>query len=160
MDFGACSALAKFILRLQEATSIAFVHGEVTGHTVLPVLACRDIVMSSDAKLGNPLRDQKDALMESEKQFYRDIAKDRRCPAIVLKMLDPDMVVLRAKKVRDGTKWFIDSRLKDAEFKNGIIVNDPDKPAVDKGLNTTLYNADQAKDLELAQILDNRQAGK
>jgi membrane-bound serine protease (ClpP class) len=161
MDFGACSELAKFILRLQEATSIAFAHGEVTGHTVLPVLACRDIVMSSEAKLGNPLRDQKDALMDSEQQFYRDIIKDRRCPAIVLKMLDPDMVVLRAKKVRDGTKWFIDSRLKDAEFKNGIIVTDPDKPAVDRGPNSTIYTAELAKDLELCQaVLDNRQGVK
>jgi membrane-bound ClpP family serine protease len=159
-DFGACSELAKFILRLQDATTIAFVHGEVTGHTVLPVIACRDIVMSSEAKLGNALRGQTDPLLPSELEFYRDIIKDRRCPAIVLKMLDPDMIVLRAKKVRDGTKWFIDSRLKDVEFKNGIVVSDPNKPAVDKGPNTTLYTADQAKDLELCQVLENRQAVK
>src|SRR5215470_5156777 len=44
-DYGVCRNLAGFILEQQEATTVAFVHGDVTGHLVLPVLACQEIVM-------------------------------------------------------------------------------------------------------------------
>ena len=52
-DYGTCRDLAVFLLDLQDVTTVAFVHNDVTGHTVLPVLACQDIVMSRKAKLGN-----------------------------------------------------------------------------------------------------------
>src|SRR6266545_8166598 len=43
-DFGPCSDLAVFISSgpLQGRNTIAFVHAPVTGHTVLPVLACKE----------------------------------------------------------------------------------------------------------------------
>src|SRR5262249_52015081 len=52
-DYGVCRDLAEYLLHLQDVTTIAFVHNDVTGHTVLPVLACKEIVMSKNAKLGD-----------------------------------------------------------------------------------------------------------
>src|SRR5262249_26170098 len=54
-DYGPCHDLAEFFLELQDLTTVAFVHNDVTGHTVLPVLACREIVLSAEAKLGDVL---------------------------------------------------------------------------------------------------------
>src|SRR5207244_10363986 len=42
-DFGPCHDLAKYLLSLQDVTTVAFVHGETTRHTVLPVLACKEV---------------------------------------------------------------------------------------------------------------------
>ena len=40
-EYGVCQELADFLLsnEVQNVTTVAFVHGEVSGHTVLPVLA-------------------------------------------------------------------------------------------------------------------------
>src|SRR5262245_7241538 len=48
-DYGACLNLAEYLLNLQNVNTVAFVHREVTGHLVLPVLACREIVMAREA---------------------------------------------------------------------------------------------------------------
>src|SRR5262245_56908164 len=56
-DFGPCSSLAKFIRQLQlgqikatwpRLTTVAFVSSEVTLHSVLPVLACDQIILSGE----------------------------------------------------------------------------------------------------------------
>src|SRR5438128_5699923 len=41
-EYGPCHDLAAYLLTLQEVKTVAFVHNEVTAHTVLPVLACTD----------------------------------------------------------------------------------------------------------------------
>ncbi|HEY1859752.1 MAG TPA: NfeD family protein, partial [Gemmataceae bacterium] len=158
-DFGGCYSLAEYIRDLQGANTVAFLHGEVTGHTVLPVLACQQIVMSSEAKIGRVFADQEAGKGRNNVKVsaYLDITKDRRCPAVVLKMLDPDLVVLKAKNLKDGSEWFIDKSHKDEEEKKGFVVLDQ-TPVVDRGAQTTLYTAKQARDLGLCQrIKESRQ---
>src|SRR5436305_1036363 len=48
-DFGPCADLAKHLGQLHQITTVAFIHNRVTRHTVLPVLACKELVMSPDA---------------------------------------------------------------------------------------------------------------
>ena len=46
-NFGACYELSQVIDQLKGGvTTVAFVTGKASGHTVLPVLACRELVMS------------------------------------------------------------------------------------------------------------------
>src|SRR5438132_4404314 len=88
---GVCQELADFLLsnELQNVTTVAFVHGEVSGQTVLSVLACREIVMSADAKLGAVTRDLPGPLSRSKIESYEEVARARsRCRAVILKMLD------------------------------------------------------------------------
>ena len=65
-DFGACYSLATYLSRLPTETpgvlTVAYVHGEVRRHSVLPVLACREIVFSAQAKLGQVVAAGQDAL--------------------------------------------------------------------------------------------------
>jgi membrane-bound ClpP family serine protease len=122
-DYGSCRELATYILGLQNVTTVAFVHaanqGEqplpaVTGHTVLPVIACQEIVMSVDARIGDAIRDQPGPLLPDQLQFYEYVAKSRgRYPAVVLKMLDKDVEVVQG--TRDNGVWYIDKRRKKEE---------------------------------------------
>ena len=79
-DYGPCHDLASFLLDLHSITTVAFVHNETTGHTVLPVLACKDIVMSSEAKLGDALREQTKTLEKDQQLFYALVAERGRFP--------------------------------------------------------------------------------
>ena len=138
-DFGPCRDLAKFIRKLQDVRTIAFVHKEATGHTVLPILACSDIVMSSEARLGNVRRydDPQQGLESDVAAAYSDVIKERRCPAIVMKMLDKDLEVVRATK-KGGGNWYIDKRRIDEEAKRGVIAVNRE-PVLGTGPASTLY---------------------
>jgi membrane-bound ClpP family serine protease len=158
-DFGPCHDLAVFLLKQQDVRTVAFVHAETTRHTVLPVLACRDIVMSSEARLGEVRRDQdlQEPLSRTVLEAYREVVGDRRCPAVALKMLDKDMEVVRATRGKGNGDWYIDKRRAADEAKNGVIVLDPN-PVIGSGATTTLYTQEQAEKLGLANLLkENRQ---
>src|SRR5947209_838401 len=115
-ELGSCQELADFLAsdpELQAVSTIAFVHGDVSNHTVLPVLACREIVMSADARLGAITRDLPGPLSKSKIESYAEVAKAQgRCPAIVLKMLDPSMEVLEGTWRGKGGQWWVDRRRK------------------------------------------------
>src|SRR5262245_63210319 len=49
-DFGPCFDLAEYIKNLHNITTVAYVHHKVSRHTVLPVLACKELVMGSGDK--------------------------------------------------------------------------------------------------------------
>jgi membrane-bound serine protease (ClpP class) len=91
-DFGACYSLASYLSRLPIETkgvlTIAYVHGEVRRHSVLPVLACREIVFSPQAKLGQVVAAGK-TLPRSEITAYEEIVRNRRPVDVVRKMLVP-----------------------------------------------------------------------
>jgi membrane-bound ClpP family serine protease len=118
--FGDCLELASYILSLNDVTTIAYVHKDVSRHTVLPVLACQEIVMApdDDVHLGNVFPDAEEQPPVDVEQFYKnnrvhfyeEVARRRgRCPAIVLKMLDKNMEVLRGTRP-DGSVWYVDRR--------------------------------------------------
>jgi len=149
-DYGPCRDLAAFILEKQEITTVAFVHNEVTGHTILPVLACKEIVMSTDAKLGDVLRDQSKPLDPDQVQFYETIAAGRgRCPAIILKMLDKDAEIVEAS--RAGAVWYVDRRKQAKNPEQGVIVTRQD-PVLPAG-NAGFYSAAQAQKFTLSDHL-------
>lgn len=149
-DYGPCHDLARFLLEQQQINTIAFVHNELTGHTVLPVLACREIVMSAEARLGEVLRDQGQALGKGEMHFYEEVAHGRsRCPALVLKMFDKEMEVLEATRM--GAVWYIDRRNEASEAQNGIIVTRRE-PVLVAG-SAALYTPTQAQKFALCNLI-------
>ncbi len=149
-DYGVNYNLAKFLLSdpgLQNVTTIAFVHGEITGHRVLPVLACKEIVMAAKGKLGPVIKDH--ALLEpGERDFYEFLAKRRGLfPAVVLKMVDKDVVLMRGKLKDDP--WYIDARRRDEEVKKGFL---PERlvPGIAQG-QTESYGPKRADELGLVK---------
>jgi membrane-bound ClpP family serine protease len=152
-DYGACRELADFILNQQDITTIAFVHIKemeirkavppaVSGHTVLPVLACKEIVLSKEAKIGDALRDESTRLRRDQLQFYEDVAKSRgRYPAIVLKMVDKDVEVVEG--IRKNALWYTDKRHLKEEIRDGFQETGP-VAGLGAG-STAIFSAAQAE---------------
>src|SRR5437588_11234506 len=153
-DPGACQDLADFLLgrELQNVTTIAFVHRDVSAHTVLPVLACREIVLSSEARLGAVTRELSESLPQSKVEAYREVAaRQGRCPAIVLKMLDPSMEVLEGTWRGKGGDWWVDKREKAKSEREGFIVTKPE-PVLPAG-NLGFYSAAEARRFNLCNLV-------
>lgn len=141
-DYGACRDLAAHLLNLKQCQTIAFVHNEVTGHTVLPVLACQEIVMSKEAKLGRALSDREEKKMPLREQdddrviFYKTVVEGHYAPAIVLKMLDRKIEVVEA--TWKGGVWYLDKARQAEEAAKGVVVTrqEPVLPRGDLGFYT------------------------
>ncbi|MBX7105566.1 MAG: hypothetical protein K1X57_15895 [Gemmataceae bacterium] len=126
-DFGVCLDLARYIrsLRNEGVLTIAYVRNKVTRHTVLPALACSELVMAPDAVLGpvtTQLNTTPDAL---ELKTYEAFARPDQF-ALVLKMLDPATPVLEGRK--NGV-WYVDGRREAEAAAAGVSIADP-KPVL------------------------------
>jgi membrane-bound ClpP family serine protease len=145
-DFGACLKLAKYLGDLQKegVQTVAFVHGEVSRHSVLPVLACSQIVMSSDppARIGRVV-DQGGPLDELERLAYKQTAEQNRYPKVIVqKMYDRNVAVVKVKPGPGGERYLDggNNPPPDAE-----PVHDLERGA------TALYSVKQAKEFGLCQ---------
>jgi membrane-bound serine protease (ClpP class) len=106
-NFGACLDLQSLIEKLHRAgiKTVAFVHANTTGHTVLPVLTCGELVMSKSAALGQVNAEGADPLDNRKEGFYLGEPQDRRAKlhAVIRKMFDSS-VKLRKGNSRKGEK--------------------------------------------------------
>lgn len=161
-DYDMCASLARVILDLHHVTTVAFVHHEVTGHTVLPVLACKEIVMSKggkpikdgafslEAKLGDALREQSRGLDDDQRFFYAKVAqRTGRCPALVLKMADKNMEVIEG--TRDRAVWYADRNQLEEEKKHGFVAAQPPVVVLEAG-KPALYTTAQATRFGLCHV--------
>ena len=102
-DFGACYTLASYLRSLPSeikgVRTVAYIHGDVRRHSVLPVLACSEIVFSERGRLGDVARAGK-PLSRVEQTAYEEITRNRLPLPLVRKMLDPNIELLRA-----GNEW-------------------------------------------------------
>jgi membrane-bound serine protease (ClpP class) len=160
--FGPCQDLAAYLRSLPDVFTIAFVHRDVSRHTVLPVLACQEIVMApgDNVRLGNVAADDSEALPRDPESFYnhfrvryyRELAEQRgRSPAVVLKMLDKSLEVVEGKRA-DGSTCFVNPRW--AKEQGATSVS---KEVIVPAGSPGFYPAAQAKRLGLCTItLDSR----
>jgi len=77
------------IPKCPKVLTVAYVQNEVTDHTVLPVLACREIVMSSKGKLGHVLRSQDKPLAQEGYQAYKDAFHAKSNPEVMRRLMEP-----------------------------------------------------------------------
>jgi membrane-bound ClpP family serine protease len=144
-DFAACLGLEKYLLSLQReqgVRTVAFVHGRLTRHGVLPVLACGEIFLSAEARLGKVTAGDK-PLDRVEQTAYEEVAGSRYPPAIVRKMYDPAVEVVEVRATNPKGPRYRDAR-------------DPKGPPADPVLglgagDTALYDFAQARKFGLCQ---------
>jgi membrane-bound ClpP family serine protease len=100
-DFGACLTLARYLRDLQKKQSIqviAYIHGKVTRHTVLPVLACSEIIMSKDPPAALGKITEGDRPLEGlDREAYATIANQRYPAVLIRKMYDRTVEVIKAQ---------------------------------------------------------------
>jgi membrane-bound serine protease (ClpP class) len=100
-NFGACYELATYLRSLpanfKGVTTVAYIHAQVKRHSVLPVLACSEIVFSEKGQLGEVSTAGGKALSRVEKTAYEEIIRGRiSSPALVRKMYEPNLEVIQA----------------------------------------------------------------
>jgi len=148
-EIGACRDLAQLIKSKQGAVNtVAFVHAKVSGHTVLPVLACRELVMSKEAAVGEIAGENVEPLQEPDKgtyQFY--FGRDPEF-TLVRKMFDRDVQLRRGfLRAKPDQKVYIDARDKEAEKQAGGLEKVAGIPDGQIGL----YNRDVARSVNLSK---------
>ena len=158
-SYGNCRDLANYIEKLRHVKTVAYVSHEVTHHTVLPVLACQELVMASrdeetkalKAKIGNiggPL----DADIV---KYYNDLAKSRGLGDLVGRMIDKNLPLKKIRKA-DGQIQYL-SPQSIANLKDEKIVVEELPPGL--ALGNSLFDAELARSLSLcSQLIDSRAA--
>jgi membrane-bound ClpP family serine protease len=149
-DFGPCSDLADYLAQVPQVMKIAFVHNKTTRHTVLPVLACDELVMSPEASLGDVLPDHAGPPSKRVQQTYADLAGRAR-EALVLKMLDRDVVVMAGR--RNNADFYFDDRHRAEAERDGVTAIGP-QPVVAAG-SLALYSAEDARRFNLCKAFRN-----
>ena len=96
-EFGACYDLADFLTSetLSQVQTVAYVPYRAEGHAVLPVMACREIILAPDAEWGAAGIAER-RITPPMLSAYRHIAERNRTipPAVALGMLDGSRSVL------------------------------------------------------------------
>jgi membrane-bound ClpP family serine protease len=148
-EYGPCRDLADALARLQVNT-VAFVHKEISGHRVLPVLACKEIVMSADARLGNVVQNNSESLGQDQKHFYFQIADrwGKSRSAIIKKMLDPSLEIF------EGTWQGAMAYVSQNETPPAGFVKLRPAPVLDAGASG-FYSAAEAQRFGLCKLIRN-----
>jgi len=106
-EFERSMALARFLSGgdLARFRTVAWLPGPVSGHAVLPVLACEEIVMHPDASLGAAGKHES-KLPGSIRAFYAEVADLRRTVPVpvAMGMLDRKEKLYKAETA-DGTRY-------------------------------------------------------
>ena len=147
-SFGPCFDLADYISKLHDVATIAYLRKKVSGHTVLPLLACKDIVMSDGASFGEIVQPGAEPLGPAQANNYQSLlATDRAARmALIRKMYDPSVQVLRGQK--NGGEWFVVERERAEAEKQGVVIPDAKPLALP---TPAVYSADRARELGLCK---------
>lgn len=147
-EFGLAFELAEEIGKHKGLTTVAFVRAPVTGHTVLPVLACKEVVMAKGGTLGPIVIDGIPPLNALRQTGYRStFNRDDRWP-IVQKMFDPGVKLVRGPARAGGGIIYVDAR--DAEAVQKVAGNAASVPGVPDA-QLVSYGPESARAVELAK---------
>jgi membrane-bound ClpP family serine protease len=149
-NYGTALTLARYIKELGDnhgIGTVAYLRNKTTRHTVLPVLACKDIVMAQDARIGEIAKPNETIRLEDQQQYARYAGILRE--AAVMKMLDPNVEIVMGNK--GGQRLYLDSAWvgKRPGFEDAVVTNQNNpKP---RG-NLALWDVSDAATFQLCQV--------
>jgi membrane-bound ClpP family serine protease len=146
---GVCSDLTHLIRGLRDkVTTVAYVHNKVSGHTVMPVLACDEIIMSRNGALGEITGSGSEPpRTEYEGYFLRgDPRYGEQRFALIKKMYDPQVQLRKASSRKDpNQKVYVDAR--DPNVDKLYVGLEPVRGVADNAV--ALYTAEVAREVGL-----------
>lgn len=159
-DFGPCLDLQYFIrdtVNKAGVQTVAFVHANTTGHTVLPVLACREIVVSKEAALGQIVGEAVAPFNENDgrKGLYQEtLAGSNRAAygTVIRKMYDGGVQLRRGKSRKPPGEYVYFNAADPAQAAE--VIGDPKTwPRVDGAPDgqVALYPASALKEMGLSK---------
>jgi membrane-bound ClpP family serine protease len=99
-DIESARNLARFLLRDEKIVNVetyAYIDGPLKGHIVLPALACKTIWMGENGVLGPAFLGQgAPSPTRTDMAIYLEIVEGHKPEALVLKMLFPELTVVRS----------------------------------------------------------------
>lgn len=125
-NLDACLALTRMLQGIDRARvlTVGWLEGDLTGHAVLPALACEDLLMGAKAMIG-PAHEGAEELDPIYKAAYEDAARRQGRSAIVArKLVDSRTSVRRDPDARAGADRFRDGNA----FANGEVVVESGSP--------------------------------
>ncbi len=143
-EFGASYDLANTIARdLGGARlTVAYVPEPLSGFAVLPVLACTEIVMGSNASLG-PITPESQSFDPALREPVRFLAvRKTRDPDLILGMLDRDADLRLVRTAEKGVQYVMAENMPDFLRSHQVV---EDKPAWEGGRRGVL-TADRARE--------------
>jgi membrane-bound serine protease (ClpP class) len=146
-DFGPCYDLAEYIKNLHNITTVAYVHHKVSRHTVLPVLACKELVMggADGSWIGRIVDDPRVKLDPPKARIYEQFAGEPRA-AIVQKMFDANVELMKGR--RNNSEFYFDKRRQDEAVALGVVGGEPVMPAGE----LAFLNSDECLRLGLCKL--------
>ncbi len=123
-QFERSMALARFLMRSELANyrTVAWLPGTVSGHAVLPVMACEEIVAAPNARLG-PVSLHEKGASATIRAFYTEASELRRTipVAVAMGMMDPQLKILKATTANpQGTHFITESELEPLKEKTQV----------------------------------------
>src|SRR5262245_17530160 len=99
LDFGLCSNLAEVVrdLRAKGMETIAYIHGPVAGHMVLPVLTCQFRVLAREGSLGPVMIDGMSSLEDYKQNAYHAHGATEINKPLISKLFESKGEVRRSK---------------------------------------------------------------
>ncbi|QVL32195.1 hypothetical protein KIH39_25730 [Telmatocola sphagniphila] len=153
-SYGVCYELANYIrdLGLNGTRTVAFLQNKTTGHTVLPAIACTELVMSDNASIGQVIDSKAGMLQKEQLDYYLQVGR-KEFEGLIQKMLDKNTEVVRG--TRNQATIFFDGRKKnDPAYANVFNV----QPVAEMNPGSVeLYTANRARTYGLCTVsLPNR----
>jgi membrane-bound serine protease (ClpP class) len=144
-DFGATYTLASYIRGLHDLTTIGYLSANLSGHGILPALACKELAASREASIGEIVKPG-EPFSDAMKAAYHEITSGRESVrAVVAKMADRSVSLGKGQK--NGATWFVDLRDKAGYEKAKVVVSDPNPfPFALPGMEGK-FNAEQMQTL-------------
>lgn len=112
--FGSAFQLAEYLTSaaVSRAHTVAYVPQSTSGHAVLAVMACEQIIMAPDAELGSAGLAEP-VIKATYRSAYQEVASYRATipVPIALGMLDPDLAVYRLQMLDGGVRYCLAEEL-------------------------------------------------
>jgi membrane-bound serine protease (ClpP class) len=152
-EYGVCYQLADFLTgdRMRDVRTIAHLPQTVLGHAVLPVLACDEVMMASDAEIGEAGIDETH-IAPAKAQAYRDMASRRRIlpPALAVGLVDTEREVLRVRTDL-GIEYVDRAGLAELQQRGLVVLGEPE--VIIAANQPARFTAQEARRLGIATYL-------
>jgi len=156
-------SLNRGLLTTQPIKTVAFIRNEVSRHTVLPVIACSQRIISTErdaqgrykARIGN-VRGADERGAPSYLADYAKRAQGFASPALIMRMLDPGLVVKKAT-TKDGELYLTQQEIQNRKA-NGEAVAENAKVPAGLEVGNASFDPEQARNFQLCDELFNTRA--
>ena len=154
--FGDAFEFARFVKKKdflpegkRSISTIALVRRPVSGFAILPVLACDELIMAENARLG-PVTDRKEKITPAIRMAFEELCQRKGTSAVVAAFLDP-MIRIYEVETQQGTQWVTQSEYTSMNKEKKVFLSLPKELVFPFGRGT--FTASELRRIGMADYL-------